>query len=249
MDGRVRYRASVQSTPEPNGATPDQDIAVIEAAGRTLRAPWAASVAGLLFSVMFTASLLLIRTSPLQGADDAELARILETGEDFGVVIGALYLAPLAGVMFLWFIAVVRDQIGDREDRFFATVFLGSGVLFVALLFVTAAVVSSIVVAYRFEVGARPTASDVALMRGLGYALLFAFATRAAGVFLISTATIGLRTGTFPRWFALTGYILGGALLIVVAYWDWAILVLPAWVAVVSLFILRRERTRRRSTG
>ena len=245
----VRYGSRVQSTPDPSGTPPVAELPVIDAAGRTLRAPWAASVAGLLFSAMFTASLVLIRTSPLQSADDAELVRILGSGDDIGVVIGALYLAPLAGIMFLWFIAVVRDQVGDREDRFFSTVFLGSGVLFVALLFVTAAVASSFVVAHRFDTGVRPTASDVALMRGLGYALLFAFATRAAGVFLISTATIGLRTGTFPRWFALTGYLLGGALLIVVAYWDWAILVLPAWVAVVSLFILRRERARQRSSG
>jgi len=40
-------------------------------------------------------------------------------------------LAPFAGIAFLWFIAVVRNLIGDREDRFFATVFLDSGLLFV----------------------------------------------------------------------------------------------------------------------
>jgi hypothetical protein len=34
------------------------------------------------------------------------------------------------------------------------------------------------------------------------------------------------------------------ALLLGVAFWDWVVLVLPAWVAVVSLFILRRERSR-----
>jgi hypothetical protein len=32
-----------------------------------------------------------------------------------------------------------------------------------------------------------------------------------------------------------------------VTFWDWVILVLPAWVAVVSLFILRRERSRGRN--
>ena len=55
-------------------------------------------------------------------------------------MIGGMYLAPFAGIMFLWFVAVVRDQIGEREDRFFATVFFGSGLLFVALLFAAAAV-------------------------------------------------------------------------------------------------------------
>ena len=37
----------------------------------------------------------------------------------------ALNLVPLSGIAFLWFIGVVRDRIGEREDRFFATVFLG----------------------------------------------------------------------------------------------------------------------------
>jgi uncharacterized membrane protein len=64
-------------------------------------------------------------------------------------------------------------------------------------------------------------------------------------VFLISTASVGLRSRTFPRWFAATGYLLGALLLVSVVVWDWIILVLPAWVAVVSLFILRRERALR----
>ena len=46
-----------------------------------------------------------------------------------------LYLVPFAGIAFLWFIGVVRDRIGEREDKFFATVFFGSGLLFVAMLF------------------------------------------------------------------------------------------------------------------
>ena len=76
--------------------------------------------------------------------------------------------------------------------------------------------------------------------------MLFAFSTRAAAVFLISMGTIGLRSRTFPRWFALMGYLLGLVLLVAVTFFDWVILVLPAWVAVVSLFIMRRERARGR---
>jgi len=42
---------------------------------------------------------------------------------------------PFAGIAFLWFIGVLRDRLGELEDRFFATVFLGSGLLFLAMLF------------------------------------------------------------------------------------------------------------------
>jgi hypothetical protein len=206
---------------------------VLDEAQRQLRAPWAASVAGILFSVLFTAALVLVRS----GADAA--------GQSLPLLVGGLYLAPFAGIMFLWFVAVIRDQIGEREDRFFATVFFGSGLLFVALLFVTAAVVSTPAALVEFLDGELPAADDIALLRALGYTLLFALATRAAAVFMVATATIGIRSGVFPRWFALVGYLLGIILLVAVSFYDWFILVLPAWVAVVSLFILRRERARR----
>jgi hypothetical protein len=209
---------------------------VLEEGGRQLRAPWAASIAGLLFSVMFTAALVLVRGQVNQGT---------AAGQNTAMVIGGLYLAPFAGIMFLWFVAVIRDQIGEREDRFFATVFFGSGLLFVGMLFTTAAVVSTSTTLVQF-LGEEPlSAESMSLLRGLGYTLLFALATRAAAVFMLATAAIGIKSGVFPRWFALIGALLGLVLLIAVSFYDWLILVLPGWVAVVSLFILRRERARR----
>jgi hypothetical protein len=77
--------------------------------------------------------------------------------------------------------------------------------------------------------------------------LAFAISTRAAAVFLVSLGTVALRSRAFPRWFALTGYLFGALLLLIVTIWDWVVLVLPVWVAVVSVFILRRERIGRRT--
>ncbi len=208
-------------------------IPVIEEAGRQLRAPWAASIAGLLFSILFTAALLLVRSQ----ADQAQATTAM--------AIAGLYLAPFAGVMFLWFVAVIRDQVGEREDRFFATVFFGSGLLFVAMLFATAAVVSTPTMLVQFLGEGQVSPESAVVLRGLGYTLLFALATRAAAVFMLATATIGIKSGVFPRWFALVGFVLGIILLVSVSFYDWFILVLPAWVALVSLFILRRERARR----
>ena len=54
-------------------------------------------------------------------------------------------LLPFAGIAFLWFIAVVRDRLGELEDRFFATAFLGSGLLFIAMVFNAAAVAGGII--------------------------------------------------------------------------------------------------------
>ena len=69
---------------------------------------------------------------------------LTDSGRRTAVAI-ALNLIPFAGIAFLWFIGVVRDRIGGREDRFFATVFLGSGFLFVGMLFVAAAVAGGLI--------------------------------------------------------------------------------------------------------
>jgi hypothetical protein len=229
-----------------SGPDPQPDVpAIITEAGQQLRAPWAAAIAGLLFAAMFTVGLLLLRNQPMLGATDDDLVQQFATGQDLGGLIGGLYLGPFAGIMFLWFIAVIRDQIGEREDRFFATVFFGSGLLFVAMLFAALAVASWPVVSVRYLDQAAPSAREIQVARALSYAFMFAFATRAAAVFLIAMSTIGVKSGVFPLWFSRLGYVVGFVLLVVVAIWDWIILVLPVWIALVSLYILRRERSRR----
>ena len=42
----------------------------------------------------------------------------------------ALNLVPFAGIACLWFMGLLRNRVGTLEDQFFATVFLGSGLLF-----------------------------------------------------------------------------------------------------------------------
>ncbi len=70
----------------------------------------------------------------------------LETNS--GTVSLALSLIPYAGIAFLWFIGVIRDLLGDQEDRLFSTVFLGSGLLFLALTFIGAALAGGLLNTY-----------------------------------------------------------------------------------------------------
>ena len=56
---------------------------------------------------------------------------------------------PFAGISFLWFIGVVRDGLGSFEDRFFASVLLGSGLLFLAMMFVATAIAAGLVASKR----------------------------------------------------------------------------------------------------
>jgi hypothetical protein len=218
-----------------------------EATGRgvegRLETPRAAGIAGLVFSALFVVSLLLLRARPAPGSNAKEIADFyLEHNEGRTALVG-LYLVPFAGIAFLWFIAAIRSHLGEREDRFFATVFLGSGLLFVGMLFAASASAGALVAAVKFEDQPPPSADTFLLARALGFSFLFVFAVRAAAVFMLVASTIGMRTGFLPRWLVVAGYVSGFVFLFSVTYVEALALLLPAWVTAVSVVILR-TRTR-----
>ncbi len=106
----------------------DQEKSIIQT---RLTTPRAAAIAGILFSILLIASLVLVRISV--PANPQDVGTWLSVG--WRNIKLALNLLPFAGIAFLWFIGVVRDRLGQQEDRFFATVFLGSGLLYLAMLF------------------------------------------------------------------------------------------------------------------
>ena len=216
-----------------------------EALGRALRTPRSAAAAGIVFSVLFTTALVLIHVSvPLDPTDNGEW---VTDGSRRDAVRVALSLVPFAGIAFLWFIGVVRDRIGEAEDRFFATVFLGSGLLFVAMLFASAAVAAALVAGVEDDAGSLLTSGAWELGRHLSHDLLVVYAMRMAAVFMIATSTILLRTGNGPRW--LTGSGFAGAVLILVAanLIPWIEVLFPAWLFVLSVHILRASLARGRA--
>ncbi len=148
-------------------------------------------------------------------------------------------MVPFAGIAFLWFIGVVRDLIGDWEDRFFSTVFLGSGLLFVAMLFAAAAVAGGALASISGPSGHSITGAGlVSFSRAVSYAILNVYAMKMAGVFMISTCTIGLRTETIPKWLAILGYIFAAVLLLSITYVELIALLFPSWVLILSIRIL-----------
>jgi hypothetical protein len=151
------------------------------------------------------------------------------------VVIG-LNLIPFAGIAFLWFIGVIRDRIGGREDRFFATVFLGSGLLFVGMLFAAAAVAGGLFAAASGT--GPPTADTLAAGRNTTGILLNVYAMRMAAVFTLTTVTIARRTRIVSRWLEIAGLATALVLLVGIGISDWVELLFPAWILALSIDIL-----------
>jgi hypothetical protein len=205
---------------------------VTSATRQAIRTPRAAAVAGIAFSVLLTSALALIRLAVPGDPDDARTWLTDGTKRDALVV--ALNLLPFAGIAFLWFIGVVRDRIGDSEDRFFATVFLGSGLLFIAMLFATGAIAGGLVVTDDGP----PAAGVWSFGHNVSHTLLTVYAMRMAAVFAISTSTIAARLGLAPRWLTGLGLATGVVLLFSAGVIPWIELIFPAWVFALSVHIL-----------
>jgi hypothetical protein len=210
-----------------------QPAAVVRQA---LRTPRSAAVAGIAFSLLFTIGVVLVRSS--MPADPADAGLWLSDADRRQTVLRVLGLAPFAGIAFLWFIAVVRDRIGQSEDRFFATVFLGSGLLFVAMLFTSTAVTAALVSSAGEDSQRLIDSGAWSLGRHVAVSLMQVFGMRMAAVFMIATSTILLRTGAGPRWIAYAGFAIAVVLLGLLGFFSGLELLFPAWVMVLSLYIL-----------
>jgi hypothetical protein len=201
--------------------------------GSPLRTPRAAAVAGIIFSALMITALVLLRIS-VPGRLSTTGAWLTQPGKRAAVAV-ALNLVPFAGIAFLWFIGVVRDRVGEREDRFFATVFLGSGLLFVAMLFVAAAVSGGLIAGASFGL---PDSNTLALARNITGSLLNVYSMRMAAVFTLSTVTIARRTQIVSRWLTIAGLVCALVLLVGIGISPWVELVFPAWILALSVDIL-----------
>jgi len=214
----------------------DQDSAI----HKGLRAPKAAAVAGILFCVLLMTSQFLVWVS-IPANVEGQALDVISHSKAISI---ALNLLPFAGISFLWFIAVVRNRLGMLEDRFFATVFLGSGLLYIAMVFTSAALAGGLIRVLLNAPEILAQTGAYALGRAQVYQTMNVYGIKMAGVFMFSTSTILLRTGIVPRWIALLGYGLGALLLLSIGVIVWIPLVFPLWVLLISVAILLENPSR-----
>jgi hypothetical protein len=220
-----------------SGAGGPTDAASAELTAKVERraaTPIAGAVAGILFAVLFGVSVMII-SGTMTDVTDASGAWLELSSSAFRF---AIAIVPFAGLFFLWFIAVARERLGRFEDQFFATVFLGSGLLFLGMVFAAAASAAAIAAVYVKAPSAFVASSTYLYAHQIAAQIFDVYALRMAAVFLISQATLWLRTGVMPRWMALLTFVVALVLLFVVTQASWVILVFPGWVFLVSVYIL-----------
>jgi len=191
----------------------------------------AAAIAGIVFGVLLITAMVMARIALEEGSlesleNDAGRRRLIRF---------SLNLVPFAGIAFLWFIGVIREQIGVVEDRLFSTVFLGSGLLFLAMMFSGTVTSTSLL---EMLAGRTPNIDIWAYGRSSTQVLISVYAMRMAAVFTLSVSTLGLRTSAIPRWVSFLGYAVALVLLVAAGEHKWTQLVFPAWVLLLSVVIL-----------
>ena len=198
-----------------------------------IRAPRAAALAGIAFALIIGTVMVLIRLATPSDPDKA--SSWVGDSTRLGQVRLALALVPFAGIAFLWFVGVIRDRLGPREDRFFATVFLGSGLLFLSLLFASGAIAASLV---WLAEESTPPPEVWQFGRRMLRELMGTYGLRMAAVFVISASTLAGRLGLLRPWLVRVGFITALSLLLLAGQVPAMEILFPLWVLLVSVHIL-----------
>ena len=201
---------------------------------KELRTPRAAAIAGIVFAILFSTSYFLI----LQHApgNSGNLAKWLALNSES--LSTGISLLPYAAIAFLWFMAVVRDGIGHLEDQFFSTLLFGSGLLYLCMTLMSAALASGALAVFVKHPELATKSGFLDVIRAISNESMSIYAVRMAGMFLFVLGSIWTRTGLAPRWLAALTFASALLLLFTVSLNRWMVMVFPSWVLLVSIFIL-----------
>ena len=214
---------------------------------RSVRSIEAAATAGLVYAVLYSVSLILLTSAPEASVPDAELTDWYSDPDNRAMLVVGLALSVASTIAFLWFLAVVRRRVGDREDQFFATVFLGSGILLSGVALIGASVLASPSLTIDLADGRVPDWSALSSLTGLGNTLFFFVLLRVQAVFVVSTSTLAMRTGTFSRYLSYLGYVTALAMFVMPIATEPLGFAFPIWVAILSLALITRRTDMRGS--
>lgn len=154
-------------------------------------------------------------------------------------MLAGLNLLVIGSIAFIWFVAVIRRRVGERENRFFGSVFLGSALVLVACWLVAAVMLSvPALAASHYDIV--PEVSSISTFQTAGTTMWSIVAARLEAVFIVSSTTVARLSGAFPSWIVVVGYAIGLVLLLVPLPNDWTTWLFPIWVGLMSATLLVR---------
>jgi hypothetical protein len=241
----------VTSSTLPRPAAPSRlrEFAATARLTHTSRPARRCAIAGTTFAVLLCAALLLLDRIPALGAPTLDYLRFYLDGAGTLVTIG-VYLVPLAGLAFLWFMFTLREALGRREDDSIVSgLQLATGVAFLCLLFAGAAALASAAF-LQHRTGVFPLHMEaIRAHTSLGYTLVFLYGVRMAGAFMIATTTLATRRGLMPLWLSVVSYVAAIVLLIAASSQPAVLILMPVWTFAISMTVLAGSRQTTPSTS
>jgi hypothetical protein len=200
------------------------------------------ALTGILFAALFVLALVFVYTTPHLSASDADITAFYNSSSTVLVTVGQT-LVPLAGIAFLWHAHTTRLLIESRTLSPSAIPYglqLVSGVLFVVLLFAGTASAGSVALLKDLTNAPLPSVDVARGLLGLGYAMIFIYSIRGAGMYALTTTTLLRQAGIMPTWLAIVSYLLALFLLVSTTLHPVVVLIFPTWVVVASLVVFVR---------
>ena len=205
---------------------------------------WArwAPISGIVFVVLFVVGFSLI---DFPSGDDsaAKIASFYNDGGERAQLIIGCYLLVLSALFFLWFLASLRSRLLAAEGppgRLTAIAF-GSGLVFVGLLMVAAAVFMTVAANITFGDEKFAGVEAARLLPNLGYPVLLIGGMFAAIAMIDATCVLIMNTATLPRWIAWFGFVAAAVLL--VSFLFFPIILFLLWVLFTSVALYRAGPT------
>lgn len=204
-------------------------------------------ISGLVFAILLIVALILVREEPGLNASDQAYVDFYANGHGNTLVTFGLYIVPFAGIAFMWHMATIRTLLDDVLSRSTSVIHrwlqLGSGLIFVCMIFAASAAVGAIALISVFSSAELPPPDVERALNGVGYGLVFVFGVRAAGMFMVATTTLARRANVMRTWLAVVSYLAAAFLLLSATFHLAILLVFPAWTVLISVLLLIRSRT------
>jgi hypothetical protein len=127
---------------------------------------------------------------------------------------------------------------GRWRTAFFATIFLGSGLMFLSVLFLVSTLVGGVLVAFEAKPEELIGSATFHFARAAVHTAINVYLVKMASVFMITSSTVFLYTGITPRSLAISGYALALLVLCGSYYIGGSLFVFPLWVGLVSIFVI-----------
>ena len=202
---------------------------------RKVRSPRSAAFAGIGYSILMITGMFLLASIASVRLEEIT-PELLESWSRKASLI--IIMVPFAGISFLWFTGVIRELLGEMEDRFFATIFYGSGIIQVVLLFIWGAIFGAVMVARAMTATGLIDNGIYIFSFALMNEIIGNYALRMAGVYMTAINSLWSKTNLMPRWLTITTYVLAFGFLIAAERFREARFIFPIWVFVVSVYIL-----------